>query len=93
MILTTTNIDKPYDVLDIVFILHGETAKGMLGVDGVDINSAMANAKKLLIQKATALGADAIIGCDFEQRVAMSGGMVNKQVLELFAFGTAVKFK
>ena len=93
MILSTTNIDRPYDVLDVVFVVHGQEAGGFLGTGGIDMNSAMTNVKKLLIEKAKGLGADAIVGCDFEQRIAVNPGMVNKQVLEIFAFGTAVKFK
>jgi len=42
-----------------------------------------------------ALGGDAIIGCQFEHRVAtaqaMAGLLGNKQSVEIFAYGTAVE--
>jgi hypothetical protein len=91
MIICTTNINDKYEIIDTVFILHGETAGGFLGGGGIDTDAAFDNVKAMLSAKAEALGADAIIGCDFEQRIASTGGMAEKQVLEIFAFGTAVK--
>ena len=44
----------------------GEPAGGFLGSGGVDIEKAMENFKALLREKRTKLGADAVIGFDFE---------------------------
>jgi uncharacterized protein YbjQ (UPF0145 family) len=91
MIICTTSILNNFKVIDVIFVLHGETAGGFLGSGGIDIAKGFDSVKALLAEKARALGADAVIGVDFEQRIALAPGMSNKQVLEIFAFGTAVK--
>ena len=92
MIISTTNINKEYEIINTVFVIHGEEASGIFGTGGIDTDKGFDTVKGLLSAKASELGADAIIGCDFEQRISSSGGMSDKQVLEIFAFGTAVKF-
>ena len=92
MIISTTNINTDYEVIDTVFVLHGEEAGGIFGGGGIDTDAGFNTVKALLSAKASELGADAVIGCDFEQRIASTGGMSDNQVLEIFAFGTAVKF-
>tara|TARA_B100000965_G_C18916318_1_gene466809 strand:- start:105 stop:380 length:276 start_codon:yes stop_codon:yes gene_type:complete len=89
MIISTTNINDKYEVIDTVFVLQSEGAGGFLGTGGIDTDAAFDGVKSLLSAKAQELGADAIIGCDFEQRIANDA--LGKQVLEIFAFGTAVK--
>ena len=89
MIISTTNINDNYEVIDTVFVLHSEEAGGFLGTGGIDTDSAFDGVKSLLSAKAEGLGADAVIGCDFEQRI--SNDALGTQVLEIFAFGTAVK--
>ena len=89
MIISTTNINDKYEVIDTVFVLQSEGAGGFLGTGGIDTDAAFDGVKSLLSAKAQELGADAIIGCDFEQRIANDA--FGKQVLEIFAFGTAVK--
>lgn len=91
MILSTTTISNKFEVLDLIFALHSEKAGGFLGSGGVNTENAIAGAKALLAEKAKKVGADAVIGCDFEIRAASSGGINDKIVLEVFAFGTAVK--
>jgi uncharacterized protein YbjQ (UPF0145 family) len=91
MIICTTSISQPFKVIDVIFVFHGEESKGVLGIGGIHMEKAMNSVKAELAKKARALGADAVIGVDFEKRVAVSGGLVDKQVLEIFAFGTAVK--
>ena len=86
MIISTTNINEKYEVIDTVFVLQSETAQGFLGTGGIDTDAAFDGVKSLLSAKAQELGADAIIGCDFEQRVANDASF-----LEIFAYGTAVK--
>ena len=89
MIISTTNINDKYEVIDTVFVLQSQSAGGFLGLGGIDTDAAFDGVKSLLSAKAQELGADAIIGCDFEQRIANDA--LGKQVLEIFAFGTAVK--
>ena len=89
MIISTTNIHGNYEIIDTVFVLHSEEAGGFLGTGGIDTDSAFDGVKSLLSAKAEGLGADAVIGCDFEQRIA--NDVTGKQVLEIFAYGTAVK--
>ena len=91
MMICTTTISQKYEIIDTVFVLHGETAGGFLGAGGVDVEKGFQGVKSALAEKARAIGADAVIGVDFEHRAAASGGMVDKQVLEFFAYGTAVK--
>ena len=91
MIISTTTLNQSFEVLDVIFVVHGEESGGFLGGGGIDFEKAFDSVKGLLAEKARSLGADAVIGCDFEQRIAVSDGMSNKQVLEIFGFGTAVK--
>jgi len=91
MFISTVNPNIQYEVVDTIFVLHGAEAGGFMGGDGIDIDTAFEEVKLLLSEKAAAMGANAVIGCDFEQRIAVSsGGWTDKQVLEIFAFGTAV---
>lgn len=91
MIICTTTISQKYEIIDTLFVIHGEEAGGFLGTGGIDFEKGFQNVKSALAEKARAIGADGVIGVDFEQRVAVSAGMTNKQVLEFFAYGTAVK--
>ena len=84
MIISTITISEKYEVIDTVFVTHGETAGGFLGSDGIDVDKGFQSVKSKLAEKARAIGADAVIGVDFEQRVS-------KDVLRFFAYGTAVK--
>ena len=89
MIISTTNINDNYEVIDTVFVLQSQGAGGFLGSGGIDTAAAFDGVKSQLSAKAEQLGADATIGCDFEQRIAADA--LGGQVLEIFAFGTAVK--
>ena len=90
MIICTTTLSQQFEIIDTMFVLHGETGC-FLGTDGVDVDKGFQGVKSALAEKARAIGADAVIGVDFEQRAAVGGTMGNKQVLEFFAYGTAVK--
>ena len=89
MIISTTNINDNYEVIDTVFVIQSQGADGFLGTGGIDSDKAFDGVKASLSAKAIELGADAVIGCDFEQRIANDA--LGAQVLEIFAFGTAVK--
>ena len=91
MIICTTTLSQAYEVIDTIFVMHGETAGGFMGSGGIDAQKGFQAVKALLAREARKIGADAVIGVDFEQRVAAGGTFGDKQVLEFFAFGTAVK--
>ena len=90
MIICTPTISQKYEIIDTVFALHGEEAGGFLGTGSVDVEKGLQYIKSALAEKARAVGADAVIGVDFEHRAAAGGVMGDKQVLEFFAYGTAV---
>lgn len=91
MLISTVNPPRRYEIVDTIFVLHGAEAGGFLGGEGINIDLAFEEVKALLAEKAASMGANAVIGCDFEQRIAVSsGGWADKQVLEIFAYGTAV---
>lgn len=92
MLISTTNINDNYDVIDVIFNLHTVEPKGFLGSGGLNTEEGFNGAKAALIEKARSRGGDAIIGCEFDVRVAVSG-MANKQVLEIFSWGTVVKIR
>jgi hypothetical protein len=86
MIICTTSIWQKFEVIDTVFVVHGEKAGGFLGSGGINFDQGIDSVKAKLSQKARTLGADAVIGVDFEQRVAPDAKWI-----EFFAYGTAVK--
>jgi uncharacterized protein YbjQ (UPF0145 family) len=50
--------------------------------------------KQQLRRSCHALGGDAVINCEFEYRVAIAPGLLaSNQVVEIFAYGTAVRYK
>lgn len=91
MIVSTTDIKKDYEILDVVFA-YGSSGTGWLKT----ANPMEAYPKVLeeLKSNAVKIGAEAIVGATFDYRVAVGTGCSNgKQVFEVFAYGTAVKFK
>lgn len=96
--ITTGDIKQDYEILKIVFQL-GSDAGGGLGMifgTGGSADSAFDNAEMLLKHKAAELGCDYVINAVFNQRIAVGeksalGGY--NQVIEVFAYGTAVKTK
>lgn len=57
-----------------------------------DPNKAFDKVKDRLRKKASELCGHAVINCQFEYRVAVSQGLMgSKQVIEIFAYGTAVR--
>lgn len=91
MIISTTNINEKYDVIDVVFNLHTIKPKGFLGSGGLDMEEGFNSAKAALLEKCRARGGDAIIGCEFDVRIAIDGGLAKNQVLEIYCWGTVVK--
>jgi len=87
--ITTTNINKDYEVIDTVFAIDSHK-EGFLS--SADPSKAFQGVNQQLKTLCKALGGDAIIGCQFEYRNATADGFIGKkQVIEIFAYGTAVK--
>jgi len=86
-ILSTGNIAKAYDVVDVVFVIDSDKA-GLFS--GAKPERAFDGVKAHLRDKCADLGGDAVINCQFEYRVALAG---KKQVIEFFAYGTVIKFQ
>ena len=93
MIISTTTICQPFDVIDTIMFLDTFEQKGFLGSGGYDFEGCFEASKGKMANIARSKGGDAIIGCDFELRVAVKQGFTAQQVFELFCFGTVVKLR
>jgi hypothetical protein len=90
MIISTSAISESYRVIDTIMLVDSHKPEGFFGSSGFDFEKCFIQTKMKLEQKAEALGGNAVIGCDFEIRVA-ANAMGSGQVLEIFCFGTVVK--
>lgn len=90
VILTTTDLKSDYEIIGPIFSLASSTKNwGML-----DIDAAFDDSRENLKSIAMSNGANGVIGLQFEHRAALEQGWTKqKQVLEIFAYGTAVKVK
>jgi hypothetical protein len=89
--ITTGDLKDSYEIVEAIFALDSH-AGGFFS--GVDPGKAFAGVKDQLKRTAKNLGCDAVICCQFEYRNALADGFVGKkQVIEIFAYGTAVKFR
>lgn len=86
-ILTTGDVKWQYEIIDTIFAIDSHK-DGFWGT-GADPNKAFAAVKEKLRQTCQKLGGKAVINCQFEYRNAMDG---KKQVIEIFAYGTAIKY-
>ena len=89
MIIATGTINAAYTIIDTIFAVDSHK-QGFLS--SADPNKAFEGVKQQLAQKCAAIGGDAVINCQFEYRNALGDGLMGKkQVIEIFAYGTAVK--
>ena len=89
ILITTGNINDDYEIIDAIFAIDSCKESFFAGADP---NKAFEKVKNALRNKCSALGGQAVINCQFEYRVALSQGLVgSKQVIEIFAYGTAVR--
>lgn len=89
IIVATGDIKQNYEIIDTIFAIDAHK-EGFL--QAADPNKAFEGVKEQLKKKCKALGGDGVINCQFEYRVAVANGVVSKkQVLEIFAYGTAIK--
>ena len=89
MIISTVTIKENFEVIDTIFHVQGAKQKGFMGTGAIDMDEAFNDAKAALATMARDRGGNAVIGCDFEIRIASDA--LNTQVLEIFCFGTVVK--
>ena len=89
ILITTGDIHEDYEIIDAVFAI--DSCQATL-FKGADPNKAFDKVKEGLRKKAQELGGHAVINCQFEYRVAVNQGFGgSKQVIEIFAYGTAVR--
>lgn len=89
--ISTTDVEQDYEILDAVFALDSSTAKIF---SSANPGQAFDGVKKQLQEVCANLGGNAVVGCQFEYRNALADGIFGKkQSIEIFAYGTAVKFK
>ena len=89
IIISTGDIHDDYETIDAIFAL--DSCKESF-FNSADPNKAFDKVKIALRKKCYELGGQAVINCQFEYRVALSQGLIgSKQVIEIFAYGTAVK--
>lgn len=90
-IISTGDLKQPYEILDAVFAIDSHSA-GMFS--NADPSRAFEGVKEQLTKTCKKLGGNAVINCLFEYRTAVDGGILGKkQVIEIFAYGTAVKYQ
>ena len=92
ILITTGNLDEQveYEIIDAIFAI-GSTTESFW--KGIDANNAFLGVKNELRKKCAELGGQAVVNCQFQYRVAVADGAFGskKQVIELFAYGTAVR--
>ena len=90
VIISTGDVNKDYEVLDIIFAL----GQGEAGLFSRAPDNAFKGVKQELISKCKNLGGNAVIFCQFEYRITLDDGLFGKkQGVEIFAYGTAVRIK
>lgn len=88
--ISTGDTKRNYEIIDVVFAMDS-FSPGMFSSD--DPNKAFQGVRKQLVSKCVSLKGDAVIHCHFDYRPSQGDGVMSKkQVFELFAYGTVVKF-
>lgn len=90
VVISTGGLNQQYEIVDAIFAMDSHGTELFASADPA---TAFDGLKHKLRVKALSIGADAIIDCQFEYRVALGQGMFggSKQCIELFAYGTAVR--
>lgn len=90
IIISTGGINRDYEIIDAIFAMDSHK-EGIIA--SADPNKAFEGVKTQLSNKCRSFGGDAVIDCSFEYRVAVGDSIAGKkQVMEIFAYGTVVKF-
>lgn len=92
MLLTSGPIDEKTETLGLVFAMGASVAEGCS--DQINAIAAYQNANNELKKLAKEMNADAIVCINYQNRNAVSNscGSRGKQVFEVYAWGTAVRF-
>jgi len=89
--VSTGNINKDYEVIDAIFALDSHKEGFFSGAANPE--KAFDGVKEQLRKRCAELGGSAVISCQFEYRVALADGLLGKkQSIEIFAYGTAIRF-
>lgn len=88
VLISTGDLKEDYEIVDAIFAFDSSSQTLFKGADP---NKAFDKVKDALRAKATQLGCHAVINCEFEYRVAVSQGFGGGQIVEIFAYGTAVR--
>lgn len=93
VVLSTGEAGRPYQVIDVIFAIDSADQSALTHRAGVDPGAAFNKVKMRLRHQCAARGGDAVIQCRFFHRVADGPKFpAGKQTVEIFAYGTAVKF-
>ncbi|RKD22416.1 Putative heavy-metal-binding [Caminicella sporogenes DSM 14501] len=89
ILISTGDIKDNYQIIDTIFAMDSHKESFFKNADP---NKAFNKVKEQLRQECKKIGGNAVINCLFEYRVALDSGLIgSKQVIEIFAYGTAVK--
>jgi uncharacterized protein YbjQ (UPF0145 family) len=86
--VVTSSVCRKFEVIDSVH----ELASQDRGLYSADLQSIFEMVKNKLRAKCVELGGDAVLNCHFSERSAGTGGLLSTQVIEMWAYGTIVKF-
>lgn len=90
LIISTGDVSGPYEIIDAIFALDSHKESFFKGAANPD--EAFAGVKRQLRERCFSMGGNAVINCQFEYRVATEQGFTGtEQVIEIFAYGTAIK--
>lgn len=90
IILSTGDINRNYEILSTVFAIDSHQGGFFKAINPA---AAFTGVNEQLKTACKGLGGDAVICCLFEYRNALADGLMGKkQAIEIFAYGTAVKF-
>jgi hypothetical protein len=90
--VSTSSVTQPFEIVDIIFAFDSHK-EGFLE-NGADPTKAFVKVVNRLRSICADLGGDAVINCQFDYRYAVGSSLVGnaKQVIEIYAYGTAVKY-
>ncbi len=89
--ISTGNIQREYEIIDSIFALDSHKEGFFSGA--ANPGTAFDGVKAQLRKRCSELEGDAVISCQFEYRNALADGIFGKkQAIEIFAYGTAVKY-
>lgn len=90
IIISTGTVNREFEVIDCVFALDSDK-DGLLG--SADPGKAFKGVKEQLKKQCRQLGGDAVLDCEFEYRMSEKEGTLSRrQIAEIFAYGTVVRF-